>query len=328
MATKNSFSGIAFAVGLYTLCSSSMLLVNKVAVTYLPAPSTVMLLQLLSSAAAVRIFAAFGVVQAEKLEWEKAKHFMIVALAFLGTLYTNMKCLQHANVETFIVFRSSTPIITSVCDYLFLGRNMPNARGWLSLLVILSGAVGYVQCDAGFEVKAYYWVAAWYVVFIFDQLYIKFVCDTVPMSSWGRVYYTNFLATAPIFLLGLMTREDAVLKDFKWSVRSFLALSVSCAAGVGMSYSAFLLRAMVSATYFTVVGIMCKVLTVIFNVLLWDKHATPRGLAMLTICLAAGSMYQQADMRETKSNSLECKEDGVAEIQLLGKSTQLKELHV
>ena len=42
--------------------------------------------------------------------WGRAqvKKFWIVAFVFLGTIYANMKTLQYANVETFIVFRSST----------------------------------------------------------------------------------------------------------------------------------------------------------------------------------------------------------------------------
>lgn len=37
----------------------------------------------------------------------QVKRFWIVAFVFLGTIYANMKTLQYANVETFIVFRSS-----------------------------------------------------------------------------------------------------------------------------------------------------------------------------------------------------------------------------
>lgn len=293
-----SRAAVMFAIGAYATCSSTMLVVNKLAVHFLPAPSIVLFAQLVSSAVAVKAFDMAGLVVSEKLEWEKAKKFLIVALAFLGTLFTNVKTLQYANVETFIVFRSSTPIVTSVCDYLFLGRQLPSARSWASLGAILVGAMLYVLTDSGFEVKAYFWVAMWYVVFVFDQLYIKYVCDTVPMTSWGRVYYTNFLASLPVTFLGLLFREDVVIMEFEWTWESVTALMVSCLVGIGMSYSAFLLRAMVSATSFTVVGIMCKIATVVINCLIWDKHASPEGLAALAICLAAGTMYKQAPMRE------------------------------
>jgi solute carrier family 35 protein len=56
----------------------------------------------------------------------------------------------------------------------------------------------------------------------------------------------------------------------------------------------------VSATSFTVVGIVCKLATVVVNLLIWDKHATPAGLAALGVCLFAGSIYQQAPLRSEK----------------------------
>ena len=72
------------------------------------------------------------------------------------------------------------------------------------------------------------------------------------------------------------------------------ALAVSCAAGVAMSYFAFLCRAAVSATSFTVIGNVCKILTVLINVCIWDKHASPLGLGALLCCLAAAATYQQS----------------------------------
>jgi len=291
------YTKIVFGIAAYATCSSMMLIVNKLAVTFLPAPSVVLFAQLLTSAVAVKAMSAAGIVDADNLIWEKVKPFILVACAFLAALYTNVRTLQYANVETFIVFRSSTPILIALMDYLFLGRHLPNTRSWLSLLAILCGAIAYVYTDSDFQVKAYGWVAAWFVVFAFDQIYIKYAVDSVKLTAWGRTYYTNLLAVLPIFLIGLATREDQVLEDFEWSFNSVVALGASCAAGVLMSYSQFLLRGLISATSFTVVGTMCKIATVIINCLIWDKHASPEGLVALFVCLFSGMAYQQAPMR-------------------------------
>ena len=88
-----------------------------------------------------------------------------------------------------------------------------------------------------------------------------------------------------------------MLRNFQWTGASIAALSVSCALGVGMSYFAFLCRAQVSATYFTVIGNVCKVLTVLINIAIWDKHATPVGLGFLFVCLVAAYFYQPSPMR-------------------------------
>ena len=50
-----------------------------------------------------------------------------------------------------------------------------------------------------------------------------------------------------------------------WDSQMVLPLLLSCVVGVCMSHSAYLLRDAVSATLFTIVGILCKILTVIVS---------------------------------------------------------------
>jgi len=94
-------------------------------------------------------------------------------------------------------------------------------------------------------------------------------------------------------LLGTYPCADA----FGRSWPSIGALGVSCALGVGMSYFAFLCRSQVSATHFTVIGNVCKVLTVLINICIWDKHATPAGVAFLLLCLTAAFFYKPSPLR-------------------------------
>ena len=204
---QRQYSKVAFAVAAYATCSASMLIVNKLCITYLPAPTVVLFLQLSFTAVAIRAMTHYGIVDADPLDVEKAKPFVLVALAFLGALYTNVKTLQYANVETFIVFRCSTPCLIAVLDYVFLGRAMPNLKSWASLGAIVCGAVTYVSFDADFEVRAYGWVLAWYVVFAFDQIYIKYAVDQSSLSVWGRTYYMNALAVVPVSVMGLLSGE-------------------------------------------------------------------------------------------------------------------------
>jgi GDP-mannose transporter len=58
---------------------------------------------------------------------------------------------------------------------------------------------------------------------------------------------------------------------------------------------------MVSATTYTLVGVVNKFITVLLNVMIWDKHSTPLGISAVCLCLLAGSFYQQAPKREVVS---------------------------
>ncbi|KAH9256660.1 hypothetical protein BASA81_005164 [Batrachochytrium salamandrivorans] len=283
----------------YMLCSSLMLIVNKLAVHHLPAPSFVLLTQLIASAVACRALGLLGVIEVEPLELNKVKQFWIVPLAFLGTVFANIKILQFANVETFIVFRSSTPLLISVFDYWFLGRELPSKQSWLCLFVLLVGALGYVANDKFFRVDTYFWVVVWFMVFSFDQIYIKHKVDTVKMTTWTQVYYTNLLASPLLAGILFMTGElDVLMLTHDWTQSSWFWLFMSAVMGVAIAYFSFLARSAVSATYFTVIGNTCKVLTVFINVVMWDLHASPAGLASLFVCLVGAYFYKQAPLRQ------------------------------
>lgn len=60
-------------------------------------------------------------------------------VAFVLGVYCNMRALENSNVETVIIFRSCTPLAVSLCDYIFLGRELPSKRALASLCTIAFG---------------------------------------------------------------------------------------------------------------------------------------------------------------------------------------------
>ena len=64
---------IAFAVAGYATCSSLMLIVNKVCVHLLPAPSFVLLMQVAAAAIAVKGCGLLGLIEVDELEVDKLK---------------------------------------------------------------------------------------------------------------------------------------------------------------------------------------------------------------------------------------------------------------
>ena len=151
------------------LCSATLLISNKYAVYKVAAPSFILFSQLMGTALVVKAFAAMGKIECDALEKQKVMKFMPVALIFLARIFSNMKSLQYANVETFIVFQLSTPLVVSIADYLFLGRKLPSPRSWGCLLALLLGAVAYANTDSAFHVKGYTFCAVWYFIFLYGS---------------------------------------------------------------------------------------------------------------------------------------------------------------
>lgn len=75
---------------------------------------------------------------------------------------------------------------------------------------------------------------------------------------------------------------------------------LSCIMGLGISISGFVCREMVSATSFSVIGNVNKVFTVFVNYFAWSYHASPLGLACLSICIFGGAYY--AKVRQDEEN--------------------------
>lgn len=67
-------------------------------------------------------------------------------------------------------------------------------------------------------------------------------------------------------------------------------------------YTSWLCRGMVSATTFTLVGVVNKFLTLLLNVVVWEKHSTPLGMIAVSVCLLAGTFYQQAPRRASPAS--------------------------
>lgn len=308
--TKPFYATTPFAVGGYMLCSATLLISNKYAVYKIAAPSFILFSQLMGTAIVVKAFAATGKIECDVLEKKKTMQFLPVALIFLATIFANMKSLQYVNVETFMVFRFSTPLVVSIADYLFLGRKLPSSRSWACLFALVVGAFGYATTDSAFVVKGYSFCAVWYVIFCLDQIYLKHITNTVKMhSNWGRVFYSNFLASVPLVFTFIFDADEiAALKNISFDAA--IAVFISVTLGVGMSYFAWMARSLLSAASFTVVGNTCKVLTIAINVSLWDKHASPIGVACLMFCLGSAYFYKQAPLRADAKDSDDATKDG------------------
>lgn len=66
--------------------------------------------------------------------------YSVYTVAFVLGVYCNMRALENSNVETVIIFRSCTPLAVAICDWIFLGRELPSRRSTVSLCTIGFGA--------------------------------------------------------------------------------------------------------------------------------------------------------------------------------------------
>jgi len=282
-------------IAAYMLCSSTMLIVNKAAVKFLPAPSFLLFLQTGFSAFVIWTLGKVGYLKVDALEWNKVKAYIFVILVFIFNIFTNIKSLEYSNVETVIVFQTLTSLVIAYGDFKLLNSGMPSSKVVLSLGIIVFGALCYVFTDSTFKFESYKWVFLYFVAKTTEMLYVKHVIDTVPMSNWGRSYYNNLLSMLPLLAIASMGKDFTTISELNETgditTSVLLVVLMSCIVGIGISISGFMCREAISATSFSVVGNMNKVFTVFVNFLIWDHHASPSGIASLLICLVGGAYY-------------------------------------
>jgi len=283
-----------------------MLLVNKLAVSHLPSPAIVTISQFASASILIHLLKWLNVIQVDELEWSRGKYFLIyVALFSIGT-WTNMKVLAIANVETVIVFRSCTPLAVCLFDYCFYDRALPGVRSTAALFLLVVGVFCYISSDRDFQlngVAAYYFVLVWWSVLVIQLTYGKFLVSGLNNRSiWTPVLYVNTLSVPASALIGFVMGEleSSKLAALELTAPALGWLILSCIIGLSISWAGFHCQSLCSATTYTVVGVMNKILTVTVNVLIWDKHASASGIGSLVICLAGGSLYKQAPLRSAK----------------------------
>ena len=324
----------------FSAISSTLLLVNKLTLNHIPLPALVSTLQFVVASGTCLVLKATGLAVVDDFEWAKVKPYLLYVCLFGASIFTNMKVLELATVETIIVFRSALPLLVSLLDAAFLGRHLPSRRSCATLLVVAGGATAYALTDDEFRsvrgVRAYGWALVYFVVLSVEMAYGKHIVGPHLglKSMWGPVMYTNTLAAPLMLAVGVATGETRTLAAMmtttgkeaaglgteaegaghdddgddgggdgllpsgaRWDVAGVLLLLLSCVFGTAISYFGFRARKEVTATCFTVVGVLNKMITVLANLLLSAQHASPAGILSLLVCILAATCYQPSPLR-------------------------------
>lgn len=298
----------------YSLCSGTLVLINKLTLHHLPYPSLIVSFQLVATLIFIYTAKVSKLLSVDELRLRYIKPYMIYIIAFSLGVYSNMRSLSTSNVETIIVFRSLSPCIVAFLDAMFLGREFPSAQSWFALATIVVGAYGYASYDVKFQTQglaAYTWPLLYLGLISFEMAYGKRIIKSVDLKTKsGPVLYTNLLGLTPMLVFAAMADEyhkfasDRIEGNFPITSAAVTFLFLGCIAGTGIGYSGWWCRDKVSATSYTLIGVMNKCLTIMLNLVIWDQHAPPGGIVCLFICLVGGMLYRQAPMRSSLTSKL------------------------
>ena len=283
----------------YCAIGSQLSVVNKVVVTFIPLPNFILLAQF--TATTVMLLAAHytGSVEIEPLTWQIAGIFSPLVLTFFALLYAGMEVMKYAPLETFITVKSMTPVLFSACEYLFLGRALPNLKSTAALLGIVLGAATYVKVDAYASYHAYAFCVLFLIAAVSEGLVAKTTIEKVKLNNWSRSYNINVLSI-PLAAAQMLAAEEHLhffREDNEWSAKTVTLLVASCVMGLGMSVATMWIREAISATSVSVVATCNKFISELVNWVIWNKHTTSDGLGAVLVIMVCGVFYEQAPLR-------------------------------
>ncbi|KAI3902898.1 hypothetical protein MKW92_020859 [Papaver armeniacum] len=260
-----------------------------------PYPGALTALQYFTSAAGVLLFGQLKFLEHDRLDLWTMWRFLPAAFIFY---LSSSQIASFSSMPMLIPSLFSDQLFPSsyaIGETLYLHQPWPTMKTWMSLGTIFGGSVLYVLTDYQFTLTAYSWALR----------ISSHVVMTIGLNTWGLVLYNNLEA----FLL--FPFELMKLQMSQIGTRLLLYFrSLSCLFGLAISFFGFSCRRAISATGFTVLGIVNKLLTVVINLLIWDKHSTLVGYTGQSTSKKPNDVKEQ-----TKSQGSEEEQEKLIELQ-------------
>lgn len=271
-----------------------MVVTNKLVLDRLRFPLTLTTCQL--SAAFVITCPKLLLTGFSKVSLRDVLLYALEASLFALSLYANLQALMRTGVGTVIVGRSAVPLITFIFEAMLAAevRFRTMIRSVLSLIGVITFSTLYAATDGRVHMKSRidaFWLTFWIFLVACQMIFGKWLISTVPLGRWERVFYTNSCALP--FMLALSQKELVEI----YRTRSLISSStvglvlISCFVGIGISYSSWRLRELVSPTTFGLVGVVNKMVTVCVSALIWPESFSLQGIVAITGCVLSALLY-------------------------------------
>ncbi|KAI8465517.1 MAG: GDP-mannose transporter, golgi apparatus [Monoraphidium minutum] len=317
-----------FAGVCWIMCSSSIILLNKVVLSryHFTAPTALLAYHCAIAAALLRGAAALGLVEIAPLTREVLVMWLPLNFIFVAMLLTAFRSLALLGVGVMSLLKNLTNLFIVAGDY-FLMRRTYSWHVGACLLVMVAAAAGGAASDAAFSPAGYAWQLLNCLLTAAYALYLSHVTQRLSTSAAPQApppdagdgaspraagapaaprrvneasmaYYNNLLAL-PLALALMLFGEvhslgsQPALRDPMFQLFAFLGGVV----GLGISFCSIWFMSLSSATLYTLTGSMNKFLVAAAGMWLFAEGHQPRYVASIVLGLAAGGLLPFIKMK-------------------------------
>jgi len=170
----------------YSLCSGSLQVMNKMLTIFLD-PALIACIQFCFAIVMILMFTRLNYLTIDKFTPDLLIAYSKYAVLFTLGVFSNMKALSTANVDTIIVFRSCVPLLVCIADTVWLGRMWPSGRSLGAMGMMVFGAIGYVLNDPSVtsndddaddddaDETSYFWVIVYFFAIAAEMVFGKMI---------------------------------------------------------------------------------------------------------------------------------------------------------
>ena len=282
-------------ITLFSSSSVAMILGNKAVLNALPFPLALTFLQLLFAG----VFTLPLVIYRGRtqLTARQTSYYVLEGVLFSASIGASLESLSLTNVGTVTIARSGLPVVVYLLEMMLMRNVTLSIRSRLSLAGVIAFGAAYAVIAKGLRggLSGVLWVTIWVLLVAIQMVYGKWLVAAVPISDVERVFYTNTFGLPVLFPLA--SREIPLFirsESFRGSAE---LVFFSCIVGVSIGYTSWKLRSLVSATTFSLVGVLNKMGTVLLAFWIWPDEGSWASLLVLIGCLLSGMMYEGTKQR-------------------------------
>ncbi|MEW5305018.1 MAG: hypothetical protein WDW36_007589 [Sanguina aurantia] len=290
-------SGIAYCV-----CSASLILLNKYALSSFGFQCPTLLLVFHCSLAVLLVWVTetLGYITVEPLKWEILRMWAPVNLLFVAMLVTSFYALRLLGVGTFTVLKNLTNLFTISGDRFIYGKSY-SWQVWMCLFLMAVSAVLGGFTDLSFSLEGYSWQVINCAITSAYSLYLSGVMIKVApytrsgerMTEFSMVYYNNLLSLPPLLILAAVLGEFQTL-PLQTALTNPAFINVAFLGGLigfGISFSSLWYLSNSSATIYSLTGSMNKILVAVAGILIFQEATSTKNMASIGVGLIAALVF-------------------------------------
>eukprot|EP00760_Papus_ankaliazontas_P025903 PhM_4_TR2915/c0_g1_i4/m.1145/K15356/VRG4, GONST1; GDP-mannose transporter len=293
---------VVLSVVLYSLCSISMILLNKLVVaTYgLNYPFAIIFLQNVSALILVAGLKRAGLVSYPSFDKGVAQKWVPLTLFFVTMLISSVKSLHTMSVAVQTIIKNLAVVLTALGDRYFFSKQLsPQIMASFGLMIIGS----YLGSVSDKWVTA--WGLFWTIVNVLSTvgyvLYMKLLLHQVSqeIGRYGPVYYNNLLSLPFLCLPAFGTAEDFWVDVQRTNSTGIIFLVLMLVISAAMTFSVFWCMKMTSPTTYSVMGSLNKIPLSFLGIVIFNNYPTTTGWFGIAISLSGGMVYAAANASTT-----------------------------